>query len=107
MNPPGIILGMLYDALMMFLAISSGKARKVRADLFQREGFLRVFAIFFALRKVLINGILKVQLCFLDRFSLENDEIVGISDPTVKHAFRFIELKMANKSFIFNHNFIF
>lgn len=104
MNPPGTILGMLYDALMSFLSVSSGKARKVKADLFQREGFLRVFTIFFAPGKVLINGVPKVQLCFLDRFSLEYDEIVGISDPTVKHAFCFIELKMANKSFIFDHN---
>ncbi|GEM_PF-4273029 len=106
MNPPATILGMLYDALMRFLSVSSGKARKGKADLFQREGFLRVLAIFFAPRKVLINGILKVQLCFLDGFSLESDEIVGISDPTVKHAFCFIELKMANKSFVFDHNFI-
>lgn len=107
MKPPHTILGMLCDALMRFLAISSGKARKVKAGLFQREGFLRFLAIFFAPGKVLINGVLKVQLSFLDRFSLESDEIVGISDPTVKHAFCFIKLKMANKSFIFNHNFIF
>ena len=103
MNPPGTLLGMLYDALMRFLSVSSGKARKVKTDLFQREGFLRFFTIFFAPRKVLINGVLEVQLCFLDRFSLEDDEIVGISDPTVKHIFCFIELKMAHKSFIFNH----
>jgi hypothetical protein len=87
MNPPATLLGMLYDALMRFLSVLSGKARKVKADLFQREGFLRVFTIFFAPRKVLINGVPKVPLCFLDRFSLEDDEIVGISDPTVKHAF--------------------
>ncbi|MBY0462876.1 MAG: hypothetical protein K2Q34_06825 [Alphaproteobacteria bacterium] len=104
MNPPDALLGMFYNALMRFLAISSGKARKVKADLFQREGFLRFLAIFFAPRKVLINGVPKVPLCFLDRFSLEDDEIVGISDPTVKHAFCFIELKMASKSFIFDHN---
>ena len=97
------MLGMLYGALMRFLSVSSEKDRKVKADLFQREGFLRFLAIFFAPGKVLINGILKVQLCFLDRFSLESDEIVGISDPTVEHIFCFIELKMGNKSFIFNH----
>lgn len=97
---------MLYNALMRFFVILSGNARKIKADLFQREGFLRFFAMFFAPRKVLINGVPKVQLSFLDRFSLENDEIVGISDPTVKHIFCFIKLKMTNKSFVFNHNFI-
>ena len=71
-----------------------------------REGFFRFLAIFFAPSKVFINGVSKVQLSFPDRFSLKNDEIVGISDPTVKHAFCFIELKMANKSFVFDHNFI-
>lgn len=103
MNQPATLLGVFYDALMRFLSVSSGKARKVKADLFQRQGFLRFFTIFFAPGKVLINGVPKVKLCFLDGFSLENDEVVGISDPTVEHIFCFIELKMANKSFIFNH----
>lgn len=106
MNPPDTLLGMLYDALMRFLVVSLEKARKGKADLFQREVFLRFLAIFFAPRKVLINGVPKVPLCFLGRFSLEYDEIMGISDSTVKHAFCFIKLKMANKTFIFDHNFI-
>ena len=91
---------------MRFLVVSSGKARKVKAYLFQEGVFLKVFTIFFAPLDVFINGILKVLSDFLYGFSLECDDIVRISDASVKHTFCLIKLKMANKSFIFDHNFL-
>ena len=86
-----------------------GKVQKVKYELFQKGEFLKVFSIFFAPIDVFINGVLpqdplKVLSDFLYGFSLECDDIVRVSDAPVKHIFCLIKLKMANKSFVFNHN---
>jgi hypothetical protein len=53
---------------------------------------------------MLIDGILKSDLCVFKRFSLKRDKVISVHDLPKKETMDFIKLKNANVSFVVDHD---
>ena len=72
---------------------------------FQREGFFWFFSIFFTPFKMFIDGILESFLYLSYGFSLKGNELMSVGNFPVEHICGLIKGKIANVSFVIDHNF--